>query len=107
LATEQILRILQANRTLKSRIRSISIIVDERKVDQSKRYCVLGKGKRKNYHLHCWTGRPALESPTKWHNNLKIRFVKNSIFFKFGRKKIKYNILNVSEEEYLLIKMKK
>jgi len=84
---------------------SISIVVDELKVNQSEKYCVLTKEKRKKYGLHCWTGEVGLETPTEWKRKLKVKFKKGIIVFKFGKNREKYKIYSVSKEEFYLIKI--
>jgi len=85
---------------------SIFIVVEESKVNQSAKYCVLKKAKRRHYELHCWTGSSGLESPTIWSAKLTIRFKRNFAFLKFGKRKATYQIFKLSKEEYLLIKIK-
>jgi hypothetical protein len=86
---------------------SIHIIVDEREVNQRRKYCVLTKIKRRKYDLHCWImGGRAIESPTQWGVKLRIRFRKNTVILKFGKEKVKYKISKISKGEFLLIKEK-
>ncbi len=84
---------------------SISIIVDESKINQRKKYCVVTKTKKRNYNLYCWTGELALETPTEWKDKLKIRFKGNNAFLKFGKKRIIYQIHEISKEKFLLVKL--
>lgn len=86
---------------------SIFIVVDESNVNQREKYCVLTKAKSRNYKLHCWTGSVALETPTEWKCKLRIRFKRGFAFLKFGKAKAKYQILKLSKEEYLLVRIKK
>ena len=73
-------------------------------IDQEKRYCTFVKEKANKYDFFCWTGNKGLESPTKWRDELKIKFKKESMIFKFGREKVQYKTIMQDEGVYLLVK---
>jgi len=84
---------------------SIHVVLDEREINQRKRYSALIKLGGKNYDLLCWTGSPGLESPTKWRYKLKLKFRRNdSVLIKFGKEKYAYRFTELKEGEFLLVK---
>ena len=67
-------------------------------------YCEIIKKKRKLYYLACWSGKPALESPSILKGKFKIKFKKDQVTFKLGKTKNIYFMRTVNGQLMLIKK---
>lgn len=84
---------------------TITLFLNENPVPNGVKYSQLIWQKKSKYDYLRWTGEIAMETPTQFDKQLRIKVKSDKIVFKFGKTRNVY-LLSREKSKWLLIKMK-